>query len=628
MADVIVEGSILTSGRALGTLVAIGARPNSETAKASTPVVTASESDIRRFRNEVAELAQEFQRIAAELENESKKDEAEIMRTHAELVSDNEFRGRVEHAIKTAELAAETAVLKVADDIGSMFKTSGNQILAERAADIEDIASQLHHRLRGIETALRNVLPGDVDDPVVLLDELFPSHVIAGRDCGVQAFIVEFGTTYSHAAILAQSFGIPILRMDSIEALKRHNGSVVLVDGEQEGRVLVSPDPEEQQLVNEKVQIPPVPAGRQMPVQFWLNIASPTELPHAEWGCAAGVGLYRTETLLMAGRSAPPSEDEQFTTYCKLLKTCGDKPVTVRCFDIGGDKPAAFMRFGHNENPQLGLRSLRLFHYHPDLFLGQIRALARATSDCGKPRLLFPMVETPEQWRFINELTDQAVSETDLSGRSPKDVFERGFMIETPSALWCLDELFERADFASVGSNDLVQYLLGVDRASPDVSDYYRPEHPTVLRALRHVVKVSESYGKPVILCGEMAHDPYLLPVLVGLGFQNLSVPLRTLPQLAERAAGLELDHCRELAGKCLSTAESSGVMELLSEWHGEDVERTVSQENLHRDPICGMSVEPAATPFWIVEKGRTVYFCSLTCLKAYREQQKEETDG
>lgn len=620
------RGIVLVPGRAAGRLVVVTDPVPATSRRGEDKGPATPEAEAARFQKAVSLLARSYRLRAEELEKNREGEEAEIVRVHAELAADLGFGNRVRQAIERFGETAEQAVLRVADDLGASFRSSGNPVIAERAADLRDLALQIQRLLGGGRSPLAAAIPAEVQRPVVAVKELYPSLVLEGRDLGVQGFLVEVGTKFSHAAILAASFGIPILRLGRLDDLMPVRGELVLVDGQGEGLVSVNPEG------------PPVSAGKpreaevrkreapNSPLRLWATIATPGEIRGATWDEAVGVGLYRTETLVMDHCPEPPSEIEQYRVYRRLFRACGGRPVTVRCFDIGGDKPVDFMAFGQNHNPQLGLRSLRLFRFHPELFTTQIRALVRAMQGHSGLRLLYPMVETPEEWRFANELTDRALATLRDSEPWPVGSFQRGFMIETPSALWCLDELFAEADFASIGANDLVQFLFGADRTNPDVGSYYRPEHPTVLRALKHVVSKARAAATPLMLCGEMARDPHLLPLLLGLGLRHLSVPIPALAGLAEAAAKVTIAECEDLAGACLAAADRRAVREILAEWHGEKRESSPVSSALDTDPVCGMNIDPAATPYAIVDGGRMVYFCSAACRTRYSQGMPRES--
>ncbi len=616
-----IVAAILAPGRALGTLWVI---PGTDAVPMKEETVRAAggaDAEIERFRRIARELGYALEQAAVDLDSEARTKESGIFRAHAAMAADEEFHTRVRSAIQEAELAAEQAVTQAAGDICEIFRKSTNPVFAACADDIQDIAGQIRRRLAGERMSVLDTIPEAAGQrPVIALEEIHPSLVLDGKRRGVQAFIVEYGTSFSHAAILAEAFGIPVLRVPALCELEKHTGATVALDAEDRGVLLIEPTESEMALATREHPVPECFSDRDMrrlPVKVWINIATPDEIPKGDWGCVRGVGLYRTETEFMANRAQPPSEEEQFRTYHRLFSACGDRPVTVRCFDIGGDKPVDFMAFGHNHNPQLGLRSLRLSHYHPELFLAQIRALLRAAGR--RPlRLLFPMVETPEQWDEARKLTDKALSELRGAGLSVGGDLLCGFMIETPSSLWCLEDLLAMADFASIGTNDLVQFLFGVDRTNPDVAHFYQPEHPVVLRVLKRIASRARAAGKPVTLCGEIAHDPMLLPVLIGLGITEMSVPCRLAPRFAARVKRLKVEECRELAQACWKSSRSSEVRKLLSDWHGEPFAVRPPPRSAHIDPVCGMTVDPASTRFFAHVDEKPVYFCSETCLTQY----------
>ena len=625
MARRMIEGTIVTPGRGAGTLFVPKPGFSEISAGAGAESRNPAGTEVERFKQEVAALQMDFERIADSLQAEVKPDEADIFRAHAELAGDQEFHLRVSRKIKEAQTAAEDAVKLVADEISNMFKESGNEMLAERAADIQDVAAQIHQRLTGERNTVLDCMPEGAQCPIVALPQLYPSAVLEGKDRGVAAYIVETGTSFSHAAILAEAFGTPVLRIEDLTLLREYQNSVVYVDAQEKSVILIEPSLEEQadfERADEAARYLFPDIERSSPVRFWINIASPDEVSGIDCRSIAGIGLFRTETTLISARQTAPSEEEQFEVYRQLFEICQGRTVTVRAFDIGGDKPVNFMTFGHNDNPQLGLRSLRIFHYHSELLTGQLRALARATAGHTGIRIVYPMVETPEQWDFVRDLAEKAVSEVRAEGGRGEIDLAHGFMIETPSTLWCLRELFARADFASIGTNDLVQYLLGADRTSPDVAPFYQPEHPTVLRVLSRIVSRARVSGKPLTLCGEMAHEASLLPVLAGLGVQDLSMPIRLIPELAEKARWLDLESCYSLAERCLEAETGEEVRNILAQWHGEKPPSPPPPAGSHVDPVCGMTVAPGATPFSIGKAGRTIYFCSSGCLRKYKGGQ------
>ena len=274
---------------------------------------------------------------------------------------------------------------------------------------------------------------------------------------------------------------------------------------------------------------------------------------------------------------------------------------------------------GPQENPQLGLRAHRLYRYHPEILITQIRAILRAARPDTRLRIMYPLIETEDQWRFVQELTDRAVESLEEEGREFCREFQVGPLIETPIAAWRFDRLAGRADFVSVGTNDLVQYLFAVDRNNANVGFMYQPEHPAVLQVLKDLQEKSGVLGKRLTICGEIAGDLRLLPLLVGLGLEDLSVNPPAVPGVHEALRLLDLSKCTELAQACLEADGIEEVRERLDRWHGT-VSEADSGHHEARDPVCGMVVDSDATPFVLETAGVQHYFCSRHCLEVFRK--------
>ncbi len=259
-------------------------------------------------------------------------------------------------------------------------------------------------------------------------------------------------------------------------------------------------------------------------IRVWVSIVDPDQLETVDWTGIEGVGLYRSEALFLRYREDFPTEQEQFGVYRRLFGLAGNRPVVFRTLDLGADKPVEHMRFGPQENPCLGLRAHRLFRFHPEILVTQIRALLRAAHGGHGLRLMYPMIESIEQLRFVRGLVGTAMQSLAEEGLPFQRDFRQGVLIETPSAAWSFARLLEAVDFASVGTNDLVQYLFAVERNAANVADLYQPEHPVMLQVIQTLAEQAAAAGKPLSICGEMAADPAVLPVLVGLGVTDISV--------------------------------------------------------------------------------------------------------
>ncbi len=620
-----VTGSGIAPGVAQGILrffapVAEGTRGSAATGE--------PETEIERFAQHVGSLIEDLREMVARLGEDSASPGADILRSHILLLEGSSLRSRVEETIRSSSLAAEAAVEHAIEEIVRVFEGSGNPVLVERAPDLRDLAIQLRQRLAGQQPSLLAGLPQDPSESILATRELLPSLVLEAHTRGVRGFVVDRGTPLSHGAILAQSFDLPVLRVPRLEALWSLDGSRVLLDADR-GELLVEPaaaDLEPRLTEAAPVVVPdpePSPLAR-----VWLNVMDPAQLVGVDWTGVEGVGLYRTEMLFLGGRSGMPSEEEQARAYRNLFERCAPGRATVRTLDIGGDKALPYFSLGPQDNPALGLRAHRIYRFHPEILITQVRAILRAATGFPALRLLFPMIECVEEWRFVQGLVDQAVDSLAAEGVAFQERFERGVLVETPSAVWSFPRLLEAADFASIGTNDLIQYLFAVDRSNPNVLRTYGPEHPVVLQVLDALARDAKKAGKPLAICGKAGTDLTLLPVLIGLGITDLSVPINRAQAVRARLAALGPRECRRVARECLRAKAPDEVLELLGRPgppKGPDAASHRGAEWM--DPVCGMAVHADGNPLSTVRHGRQFYFCSRECLDAFLRQPADLTN-
>jgi phosphoenolpyruvate-protein kinase (PTS system EI component)/YHS domain-containing protein len=365
------------------------------------------------------------------------------------------------------------------------------------------------------------------------------------------------------------------------------------------------------------------PAG--LPVRLWINVADPAQVTPELTGRIAGVGLYRTEVLFMEQTEDFPNEQQQYETYRSLFEVCRpDQPVTVRTADIGGDKTLPYFPLGPQENPFLGVRANRVYREHPEILITQIRAILRAAVGSTGLRIMYPMIASPEDLLFISRLLGEAVRSLRARHQPYQDCFQQGIMIEVPSAAWNVGELLELVDFASVGTNDLMQYFFAVGRDDADISQSLRAQDPVALRMLKRLVDAAAVAGKPLSICGEIASDTQLLPLLIGLGFKDLSVDIRLLPQVQESAARLDVAACRKLARECLKAKSSREVRTLLNDsglakrdGHGQP------RRGQAVDPICEAIVDTTDSNPTVTRRGKKLHFCSAACRDEYLRRER-----
>jgi phosphoenolpyruvate-protein phosphotransferase len=523
------------------------------------------EQELDRFEEHIDGLAEELSQMISTLESESATAQAQIVRTHLYLIQDHKFHQDVCREIREHALSAETAIETVLRRVITVFEKSNSSIMVERASDIRDIIARLIRRVRRQHHEAFEAL-GEGDAVVLAVKELLPSVVLEARNSRVVGFVVERGSGMSHASILAKSLGFPVLRIDDLEVLQTAGDEWILIDAT-DGSLMIAPAPEVVIRIRERrtESVPVDPTG--LPVRLWINVADPAQVTPELADRVTGVGLYRTEVLFMEQTEDFPSEQQQYDTYRLLFELCRpDQIVTVRTADIGGDKILPYFPLGPQENPFLGVRANRIYREHPEILITQMRAILRAAVNSTGLRLMYPMIASPEDLLFIERLLAEAVRSLQARRQPYQDCFQQGIMIEVPSAAWNCSELLEAVDFASVGTNDLLQYFFAVGRDEVRVSQSLRAQDPVALRMLKRLVDAAAFAGKPLSICGEIASDPQLLPLLIGLGFKDLSVDIRLLPQVEESAAGLDVAACKQLAQDCLKAKTSRDVRTLLNE--------------------------------------------------------------
>ncbi len=582
------------------------------------------EQELDRFEEHIDGLAEELSHIIAELEAESADIQAQIVRTHLYLIQDHRFHQDVCREIRENALPAETAIETVLRRVISVFERSKNSIMVDRASDIRDIIARLSRRVQRRHHEAFEAL-GEGDAMVLAVKELLPSVVLEARNSRVVGFVVERGTGLSHGSILAKSLGFPVLRIDDLQALQVATDELVLISAT-EGSLVVAPEPELIIQIMQRRAAAPVVDQLGLPVRLWINVADPAQVTPELVERIAGVGLYRTEVLFMEQIDDFPSEEQQYLTYRSLFETCRpDQIVTVRTADIGGDKTLSYFPLGPQENPSLGVRANRVYREHPEIFITQVRAILRAAAYSSGLRIMYPMIGSREDLLFIERLLAEAVRSLRARRQVYQDRFQQGIMIEVPSAAWNAGELLEVVDFASVGTNDLLQYFFAVGRDDATNSQSFRTLDPVALRMLRHLVETAALAGKPLSICGEVASDPQLLPLLIGLGFQDLSVDIRFLAQVEEAAAGLDVAACRQLAQDCLTAKTSREVRALLSDSGLVKKQRAACPSRWDQavDPVCGAVIDMAESHLTITRHGRKIHFCSTRCRDEYICREK-----
>jgi phosphotransferase system enzyme I (PtsI) len=482
------------------------------------------------------------------------KKEAEIFLTHLAILQDPYFIAQILKDIRENGVNAESAVMRQVDEFGEAFRNMDDPYLRDRGADLRDIGRRVIQKLMPPQQTQWNF-----KEPVILVSsELTPSDTVRLDREKVLAFATESGGQDSHAAILARSLGIPAVL--GIEGLlsKVNKGDTLIVDGDT-GIVLIRPPVEliqnyqDLQKKRELYQtdlykLVSLPSntldGRE--IRLWANIGGLTDLEYSLRFGAYGIGLFRTELPFLVWRRFL-SEDEQFSLYQKVVTRAAGKEVTIRTLDFGGDKFFEDGKSQKEKNPFLGYRSIRVFLKENNLFKQQLRAILRASA-CGPVKVLFPMISRVEEIRQIRDLFELTQRELHKEGIPFDKGIPFGVMIEIPSAAILADQLAKKVDFFSIGTNDLIQYTLAVDRNNDLVNHLYEPLNPAVLRLIRNVVEVVNRADKQITLCGEMAGAPAYIPLLVGIGLTDLSMNPSSLLEAKKIIRNIEYEHWKSVA--------------------------------------------------------------------------------
>ncbi|HHW44813.1 MAG TPA: phosphoenolpyruvate--protein phosphotransferase [Desulfotomaculum sp.] len=530
------------------------------------------EKEIERFEGVVKVARQQVERIKAKAEEMLGRDKADIFQAHLMILDDVLFLNEVKEKIRNQTITAEYALSQVVEKYVNMFRDMEDDYLKERAADIKDIGDRLIKNLMGMN--IQSL--GDLEEEVVVVaKDLSPSDTAQMNRKMVKAFVTDVGGKTSHTAIMARSLEIPAV-VGLIDISSRAvDGDTIIVDGN-EGLVFLNPDiptlsrykklrDEYQCYVQELCELKNkscVTKCRSRKVEISANIGTPKDCKGALDNGAEGVGLYRTEFLYM-DKPNLPDEDEQFEAYRTVAQTFSPRPVTIRTLDIGGDKKLPYLEMPSESNPFLGWRAIRLCLARYDIFKTQLRAILRA-SNYGKLRIMYPMISCLEEVREANAVLNQVRRELDEEGIPYDRHLEVGIMVEIPSAAVCADLLAKEVDFFSIGTNDLIQYTLAVDRMNERVSHLYEPFHPAVLRLIKNVIDASHRAGKWAGMCGEMAGDVTAAPILLGMGLDEFSMSPVFIPRVKKIIRSLTYQEARQIAREALQMESPEEIKKLV----------------------------------------------------------------
>lgn len=549
--------------------IAVGSAYVVERRKVNIPRrhINAHEADheVARLHGAFAAARQQLQHIRERIAPEA-SEHSVILDAHLLMLDDTLLTDQTVEFIHTELVNAEWALRRTVEKIKELFDNVGDDYFRERRSDVDFVGERVLRQLMGAPTDLTR--PAELSGPVILVaHELSPADTAALARSEVLAFVTDVGSSTSHTAIMARALSIPAVVGVADSTRLVATGDTLIVDGLR-GVVTVSPSEHDSEVGSDRGRrymafVRSLRSNRDEPAQtrdgvrivLRANIELPAEAPVAIDHGAEGIGLYRTE-FLYVDRREPPPEDEQYETYRRIVETMAPRTVTLRTFDIGGDKFSTAFRLPREMNPALGLRAVRLALREREVFRAQLRAMLRSAVH-GTVRVMVPMISTVSELRESHAELRKAQDELTRAGVPWKDV-PFGIMVETPSAVFMADILARESAFFSIGTNDLIQYSLATDRGNEHVAHLARSLDPAILRALAAVAQSASAAGIPCALCGAMAGELLALPVLVGLGIHELSVEPTAVPEIKAALRRIDYHEALQLVGEIagLATAE------------------------------------------------------------------------
>lgn len=544
----------------------------------SEPVALADpalvEVEIERFDRAVAVSASELEGIVHKVAQQLGPSEASIFQSHLQIVKDQSLLAKVRDLIKSQHLTALSSLQSVLQDYAAKFARIEHDYFRERMADIRDVLSRI-----GSHLSLQAPLSlGDQngDDPIILVaHEILPSQAMSLGNLPIAGIVTEIGGGTSHVAILARSRGIPAV--SGVEGITAdvHSGDLMVVDG-RDGMVIVRPDAEttsayrkvQREFFNLKDKLvlnrdQPAVSADGAPIELLANINTLADAQAAVKVGATGVGLFRTEYLFLTHQDVP-DEQEQYEYYRQVIEYSPNRAVTIRTLDLGGDKTVPYLGRRNEANPFMGWRSIRLSFEHPRLFEKQIRAILRAGQH-GKVSMLFPMITTLEELRYVNKLVEEARRNLRREGIPFGEDVKTGVMVEVPAAAVCIEAILRETDFISIGSNDLIQYLVAADRDNPKVAHLCEPLSPAIFRVLQMVIDACQRTGTPVTVCGEMAGQPRSVMALFGMGLRKFSMSPAFVPTIKALLASVTTAQAERFSHHVLQLKTSEEIRAYLN---------------------------------------------------------------
>lgn len=565
----------VSPGIAIGEPVVHESRPIA-TLRITIPEVSV-DAEVTRFRAAVETTVERIRDNRDRAMQQMGEEYATIFEAHQLIASDPSFVEPVEQIIRQERVNAEWAVDQVVAALVKKFEALSDHYLADRKLDVLDVATQILRALHGLDLLQLDTL----DRPVILVaDDLPPSTAVQLPLERILGFALEMGGPTSHTTIIARSFGIPVIVGAHGICQAAQQCRQIAMDAF-EGKLIVDPNPaelaeyrsrqreyQEQQAHLSHMRALPTVTRDGRGIELLANIDLPQEVEGATHWNVDGIGLYRSEFLYMKMSPGLPSEEEHIEFYRAMVEQVEGRPVTIRTFDLGGKKLAREVMGSSEANPVLGLRGIRLCFARREFFRTQLRALLRVAGESapGQVRIMFPLISGVDEFRIAALIVRRLREELLAEGHGIPEHVPLGAMVEVPSSAVMARQLAREADFLSIGTNDLIQYCLAVDRSNENVADLYKPTHPAILQLIAEIVAAGEEFGTDVSMCGEMAADPLMVPLLIGLGLRRLSMNPLAVPVIRSLVRQLSYRETLNLARQARQMVTAREVEEYLLE--------------------------------------------------------------
>ena len=530
-------------------------------------------AETKKFNDAVSLSVAEVEAMISNYDQSQGKEGLEILETHIELLNDPQISEDVTEKISKEKKNANDALIEVIAAAVQLFKNMDDEYLSARAADVQDIGNRL---LRNLNASTSTHIPRYEADTIIIAEDLTPSDTISMDITHIVGFATQVGGRTSHAAIIARSRGIPAVVGCGSALTDIKDGDLLILDG-QSGAIIINPDQDalEQYRIKQEhwlkqsnllrsLKDTPATTIDEVNIKLLANIGDANDMEQGIAFGAEGSGLLRTELLFM-GRDTLPGEDEQFEFYKAVALKAKGKPVIVRTLDIGGDKQLPYFNFPAEQNPFLGYRAIRICLDRPDIFITQLKAILRASA-FGQLKIMFPMVSNIQEVRAAKAILQQAKDELTKTGITFDKNIPVGIMIEIPSAAITADLLAKEVDFFSIGTNDLCQYTLAVDRMNEQIKDLYDPYNPGVLRLIAYVIDQGHKNNIEVGMCGELASDPKATLLLLGMGLIEFSMSATAIPEIKNTIINNSLAAAKQIHQRVMGMDSSTSITTYLQE--------------------------------------------------------------